>query len=202
MHRKQADVTYLGTIGRGERFGLYLRSPIDKADLSGFKIRGVPFYDPFVKALGGQPTVISVPETYSALQRGIVDGAICPLGPMILDNRWYEVLKYIISPILPWEGTWSLLANAKRWDALPDRVKKIIMDKVLQTESIAYDFHKRMESKWLQELLDKGMKIHELPPEEGKKMTNVARSVTWEYAEKLDPVYVPRLKEKVKDYLK
>jgi TRAP-type C4-dicarboxylate transport system substrate-binding protein len=202
MHRKQADVTYLGNIGRGEQFAIYLRKPIDKADLSGLKIRGVPFFDPLVKALGGQPTVIPFPESYSALQRGIVDGAICPLGPIILDNRWYEVLKYIIYPKLPWDSVWSLLANAKRWDALPDRVKKIIMDKVLQIESIAYDFHRKMESKWLQQLLDKGMEIHELPPEEGKKMINVARTVTWEYAEKLDPVYVPQLKEKIKDYLK
>lgn len=194
MHRKQANVTFLGFLGRGEQFALYLKKPLAKADLSGLKVRGVPFVDPLIRGLGGQPTVIAYPETYSALQRGIVDGALSPIGTIILDAKWYEVLKYIIYPQLPWESVWGLQANAKKWDSLPDRIKKIIMDKVLQIEPVAYKFHKQMSEKWVQQLVDKGMKIHELPPAEGVKMVNVARTVTWQYAEKLDPVYAPKLK--------
>jgi TRAP-type C4-dicarboxylate transport system substrate-binding protein len=201
MHRKQADVTFLGFLGRGEQFAFYLRKPIDKADFSGLKIRGVPFFDPLIKALGAQPTVISYPEAYSALQRGIVDGALSPIGTIILDAKWYEVLKYIIYPQLPWESVWGLLANARKWDALPDRIRKIIMDKVMAIEPLAYKHHKEMSAKWVQQLLDKGMVIHELPPAEGKKMITLGKTVTWEFANKLDPVYAPQLRERIKAYI-
>jgi TRAP-type C4-dicarboxylate transport system substrate-binding protein len=201
MHRKQADVTFLGFLGRGEQFAFYMKKPMDKADFSGLKIRGVPFFDPLIKALGAQPTVIAYPEAYSALQRGIVDGALSPIGTIILDAKWYEVLKYIIYPQLPWESVWGLQANAKKWDSLPDPIRKIIMDKVLQIEPVAYKFHKQMSDKWVQQLLDKGMKIHQMQPAEAKKMLTMARTVTWDFANKMDPVYAPQLKEKIKAYI-
>lgn len=202
MHRKQGGVTLLGTLWRGENFMLYTRELHNKADLTGMKIRSVPFFNPFIEALGGKPTVIAYPETYSALQKGIVDAAICPEGTIILDAKWYEILKYIIYPKLPWETCSFIYARADRWDALPKDIKKIIMDKLVKMEPEVYKFHKETAKKWTQELINKGMKIHELPPAEGKKWVDTAHSVVWDFVIKLDPVYGPKLKESVKKYLK
>jgi TRAP-type mannitol/chloroaromatic compound transport system substrate-binding protein len=68
-------------IGKGKRYVLFgtpngagyhlvLRKRIDKADLTGMKIRCTLFYDPLIKGLGGAPVRIAGGEIYTALERG------------------------------------------------------------------------------------------------------------------------------------
>ena len=76
------------------------------------------------------------------------------------------------------------------------------MDKVLEIEPIAYKFHKDMAAGWEQELIDYGMKVHDLPPAEAERMIKLANTVTWEFAAKLDPVNAPRLKDSISKLLK
>jgi len=91
-YRKKAKVIYFATCGDGVGYHLMLRNrKIDKADLTGLKIRTSPFYDPMVKSLGGAPVRIAGGEIYTALEKGVVDGACWPsIGA--LDYKWYEVV--------------------------------------------------------------------------------------------------------------
>jgi TRAP-type C4-dicarboxylate transport system substrate-binding protein len=76
------------------------------------------------KALGASPTSISLSELYSALQTKIVDGQENPLV-QIETVKIYEVQKYCSMTGHVWDGNW-VAANAKRWDALPEDVRKLI----------------------------------------------------------------------------
>lgn len=86
----------------GVSFNLYLRrEPKLRADglvdLSGFKMRSVPTYDAFLKALGATTVTIHLPEIHSALQRGIVDGFAFPE----LWTRRFGYAKFIKYRIYP-----------------------------------------------------------------------------------------------------
>ncbi|MFW6055624.1 MAG: TRAP transporter substrate-binding protein DctP, partial [Thermodesulfobacteriota bacterium] len=98
LHNKKVNCFYLGRMGTGLPFSLYLNEPIDTtADLKGLKIRCSPSHIPFLKKIGATPQVIPPPDVYTALERGVVDGFIWPSG-LITDWGWHEVVEHIIRP--------------------------------------------------------------------------------------------------------
>ena len=87
----------------GVSFNLYLRKQPKMrddglVDLTGLKMRSVPTYDAFLKALGATTVTIQLPEIHSALQRGIVDGLAFP-------ELWSRRFGYanFIKLSWPWE---------------------------------------------------------------------------------------------------
>lgn len=96
------------------------------ADLKGLKIRvpPSPVWVAMFRALGASPTSINLNELYSALQTKIVDGQENPLV-QIETVKIYEVQKFCSMTGHVWDGNW-ILANGKKWAALPADVKKII----------------------------------------------------------------------------
>src|SRR5690606_31097081 len=65
-------------------------------DVSGMKIRTQQneMHIAVWKELGVLPTPMAIPEVYTALQQGVVDGQENPVGA-IINNRFGEVQKYI-----------------------------------------------------------------------------------------------------------
>ncbi len=95
-------------------------------DLKGLKIR-VPSNQLWVsmfKALGAAPTAINFNELYMALQTKVVDAQENPLA-LIESAKLYEVQKYVSMTGHIWDGHY-ILANAKRWSALPADVRDVI----------------------------------------------------------------------------
>ena len=70
---KKANMYYLGRMGEQQPFYLYLTKKIDKADLTGLKLRITPVYRDFFQALGGTVITTAPGEVYTALERGVVD---------------------------------------------------------------------------------------------------------------------------------
>ncbi|MDR3440253.1 TRAP transporter substrate-binding protein [Telmatospirillum sp.] len=97
-------------------------------DLKGFKIRvpGNPLWVTLFKTLGAAPTPINFGELYAALQTKIVDGEENPLA-MIQSAKLYEVQKYVSMTGHIWDGH-HIFANAARWGALPEDVRKAVSD--------------------------------------------------------------------------
>ena len=63
-------------------------------DLAGLKVRaGTPMLANMVRALGATPVSIAAPETYNALERGVVDGTVFP-WEAIASFKLAEVLRY------------------------------------------------------------------------------------------------------------
>jgi TRAP-type transport system periplasmic protein len=61
-------------------------------DLAGLKLRvGTPILATMVKALGATPVNIAAPETYNALERGVVDGTIFP---------WESISSFNLAEVL------------------------------------------------------------------------------------------------------
>ena len=96
------------------------------ADLKGFKIRVPvsPLWTSMFKALDASPASINFSEVYSALQTKVVEGQENPLT-LIDIAKLYEVQKYCSMTGHMWDGQW-ILANGKRWAALPADIQAVI----------------------------------------------------------------------------
>jgi tripartite ATP-independent transporter DctP family solute receptor len=98
------------------------------ADVKGMKVRTQQndMHIEVWRALGVLPTPMAIPEVYTALQQGVVDGQENPIGA-IINNRFGEVQKYIsltdhaFTPLV-------LLISPSVYEALKDEDKKIISE--------------------------------------------------------------------------
>jgi TRAP-type transport system periplasmic protein len=98
------------------------------ADVKGMKVRTQQndMHIEVWRALGVLPTPMAIPEVYTALQQGVVDGQENPIGA-IINNRFGEVQKYIsltdhaFTPLV-------LLISPSAYEALKDEDKKIISE--------------------------------------------------------------------------
>lgn len=104
------------------------KKPVQKLeDLAGLKIRAAtPMLTTMVKTLGAIPVSIPAPDTYTALERGTVDGTIFP---------WEAISSFKIAEVLKHHAAVSLYAsplitymNQKKYDSLPPDLRKIIDD--------------------------------------------------------------------------
>ncbi len=95
-------------------------------DFKGMKLRasGGPPSDQ-IRALGGVAMLIPMPETYQALEKGVIDGAVVP-WEAVHGFRFYEVAKYYTTA--PMSVTYfSLGMNKQKWNSLPKDVQDQIM---------------------------------------------------------------------------
>lgn len=95
-------------------------------DLKGMKIRmtGGPPTD-MVKALGGVPMLIPMPDNYISMQKGVIDGMGAPWEAIHV-WRFYEVAKYFTEVPFP-AVYFSVVMNKRKWDGLPKDVQDAIM---------------------------------------------------------------------------
>ncbi|HEY4440307.1 MAG TPA: TRAP transporter substrate-binding protein [Candidatus Elarobacter sp.] len=96
------------------------------ADLAGLKIRVSPGkirIDTF-QSLGASPTPIALSELYTSLQTHVIDAQENPLV-LILQQKFFEVQKYVSMSEHIWSGYWTLV-NQDVWNKLGKENQGII----------------------------------------------------------------------------
>lgn len=93
------------------------------ADLKGMKIIcwGRSSVD-IMKALGANPIIIPPTDTYLALERGMADGVMCPLAP-IVSFKISEAVKYTTVCDIFLNGFWAGM-SPDLWNSLSDDERK------------------------------------------------------------------------------
>jgi TRAP-type C4-dicarboxylate transport system substrate-binding protein len=95
------------------------------ADLKGRKVRSYgTSYPVLLTALGADPVSLTFPETYSALERGVVDCAITGSGNGNA-GRLYEVTTNMYTLSTGW-GTAAYYANLSWWNKLAPDVRSFL----------------------------------------------------------------------------
>lgn len=142
-------------------YTVILRQPIGPSgDLSGRKIRATPTYLPVIKMLGGIGVVLAQSDTYTALEKGTVDGSTTPILN-ILDYRWNEVAKYLLRPAFG-TSSYPLLMNRDLWNKLSEADRQIIMTEGRKVEEAWYREAPRMWAESEKEMIAKGMIITQM----------------------------------------
>lgn len=121
-----AKILYVHAHGPGV---LATKKPVRSlADLKNMKIRGTGLSAGIATALGATAVGMPQPETYDALQKGVVDGTFCPIETL---KGWKqgEVVESITdTKAIGYTTAMFVAMNQKSWDALPADLQKIITD--------------------------------------------------------------------------
>ena len=88
---------YYARTGEGVQYYIYSNKKIDKADLTGLKLRVAPIYRDFLQKQNATVVQMAPGEVYTALERGVVDGYAWPMIG-IFDLGWQEKTKYRLEP--------------------------------------------------------------------------------------------------------
>ncbi len=102
------------------------KKPVRKLeDLKGMKVRATGLSAKIVESLGGNPVAMSQPETYEALQKGVVEATFCPIETL---KGWKqaEVIDYVTdTSIIGYTTAMFVTMNLEKWNSLPDDIKEI-----------------------------------------------------------------------------
>jgi len=79
-----------------------------------------------LKLLGAVPTPIPLPEMYTALERGMVDGAAEPCWAAVGLFKMYEVTKYRTAADQLWSAHSVVVMNLDTFNSLPADIQEII----------------------------------------------------------------------------
>lgn len=132
---KRVNAKYLGSFQSMIPFTLYTNKPITKLeDFKNLKIRSMPLYIPFLKALGASPVTIPPSEIYTSMERGVVDGFMWPREGMASFGL-QEVTKYQLStPFFQIEP--STMINLEKWNKIPKDLQDLMLDVMKDMEYI------------------------------------------------------------------
>lgn len=202
--RKKNNLTILGSIGGGAlQYHIYLLKPVSKmSDLAGRKLRSGPLYDGLVTGLGAVPVTIPPAETYTALERGVVDG-ICWVSMGMVERKLEEVVKYMVFP--GWyDVIVVVLMNAQTWDGLPKDLQKLVRDIIAEMNVSGAEYFRGKVAAELEIMKKAGVQVTELPPEEARRFLEIATTRGWEtnviakspeYGKKLQEMLSPLAKK-------
>jgi len=151
-------------------------------DIKGMKIRmsGGPSTD-MVRALGGIPMLIPMPDNYISLQKGVIDGMGAPWEAIHV-WRFYEVVDYYTEVPFP-AVYFSIAMNKNKWNSLPKDVQDAIMSVSGEFGSKFWgrNFFDNMKAEGIKKIKAQGQESHiyELTPEEREKWIELGGKPVW-----------------------
>jgi len=103
-----------------------VKKPIKKlSDLKGLKIKTASsFTTDALQLFGAVPVTQPVTETYTSLERGVLDGVVNPFDGMVI-FKLHERLNYY-TPANFYSMVFYITMNKNKYNSLPDDIKKVI----------------------------------------------------------------------------
>ncbi len=160
------------------------RRPVAKwEDVEGLKIRVIqaPLYIDMFNALGASAVPMPLPELYTALETGAVDGQENPLVS-INSSKFHEVqehlstTRHVYNPLL-------VFFSKKVWDQLSADEQQLLMEAADEVKSYQRQVSRDMEAEVLDTLKSEGMTVTEVSEEERARMAEKLEPVRQKYAE-------------------
>lgn len=180
---------YNGYFVRGIWYGresLVSKKPLRTlADFKGLKLRApTGMGQDIFRNLGAAPVNLPGSEVYTALERGVVDAADWGTLSMNQDLGYHKLAKYPSYPGFHSMPMSDLVVNMKKWNALPDDLKKVV-------EQAADEFNRDMVGKngEADEAIAKAAKQNGVEPidlaaPERRKFREIAEGVWKTYADR------------------
>lgn len=137
-----------------------VRPLVTPDDFKGIKLR-VPespmFVDTF-RALGCNPTPISYPETYTAIQQGTVDGLELPI-PSVYSGRYYEINKYM-SMTGHFYNALACCVSKTLWESMSPELQKLFIEAAVEAGAEQRIFVQENDQKQLAEMIAAGLTVN------------------------------------------
>ena len=195
LHKK-GGLFYLG---RGapadEYFRLNLRKKILKReDFAGTKIGTATVARACTAAWGATVVSLAMPEYYSAMERGLVDGiSSCPLSQWVAQGC-HEVTKYSVDHGY-YQSTVAVIMNLEKWNKIPKHLQSLMIESMIESEKDNRVWEIEYRNKAREKMVKAGTEFYQFPPDMAKWFIETAYNSAWEYQTKRFPDVTPKLKE-------
>jgi TRAP-type C4-dicarboxylate transport system substrate-binding protein len=174
-------------------FQLHMVSKIvlQPQDMAGLRIRtGGGQLSEIVKALGAVPVALAVPETYNALERGVVDGTILPYEAA-KSFKLAEVAKQVID-VRMFTASQFTVMNLAKYNGLPADLRQVIDELSgawgAEFAGAAWD---GAEEEGLEAMRQAGVQLHKLTDAQRVVWREKAKSVEEEWVRTMEAKGLP-----------
>lgn len=198
VYKEGLGAYLLAHIDSGIDFHIYLteepkRTPDGGVDLTGLKLRSQPIYRAFFEALGATNVSVPVPEVYTALERGVVDGVGWPLVG-IKDLSWDKFLKYRIDPGF-FQTDLAIIVNEEKWNGLPQEARDILTKAAVEYEKESYDHYQQVIKETDKTVQAEGMQVIDITGDARTEYLDMAFSTAWKRLQESGSQYTEQLRE-------
>lgn len=179
VHLEKAGLHFLASGGGqpGTAFRFYFKEAVESADFSGLDIRVSESTAAIVEKLGGTPVSIPYADTYTALERGVVDG-FGATSTGVVAPRLHEVVDYVLDE--PFYSLASpMMVNGTVWDSLSAEIQDELTRIGLIYESEVEAFNIAALQEEDDTLKAAGVQFVQLPAEEAQKFRAVVDDLGW-----------------------
>lgn len=168
---------------------LVTKEPITRfSQLKGMRIRtwGKDMAE-LVKAAGGTPVPLFLPDLYRTLETGVIDG--CPFSvDLVISYRIHEIAKHITNVIL-WEGpSWGVWISTMAWEKLLQDEKQIFIQTAEQARQKTVLQSIDAEKKSIKKLMKHGVSFHPFTERELNKWKNNCPDFFSQFIERMDRI--------------
>jgi len=147
---------------------------------------------PLFQRLGIALTMVPVPEFYTALERGVVDGVSDPITNHVT-NQLFQVAKYVVDP--PYFCPASVfIVNLDSWNKLPPDLQALLTSVARELiNEYMNDFDKEVANA-RKLVVDKGMKFTNFSDADKEWFINNVYDASWEDVMKRYPENTTKLR--------
>ena len=185
-------VLYIHAMSPG---ALFCTKPARKLeDLKGLQIRVAASSVERCKSLGATPISMPQPEVYEAARKGLVEGSLTPVS-VLEALRQAEVFKYTtLSKALSYSTAFYAIMNKKKWESLPDDIKKIFTEVSEEWVGVNGEEWVKSDYKAYEYALSKGNEFIRLSKEEDARWVNAIQSMIDKYVAEKEAAGIPAKK--------
>ncbi|MGI9332290.1 MAG: TRAP transporter substrate-binding protein DctP, partial [Gammaproteobacteria bacterium] len=200
IHQEKLNAYYLGHIDGGVVFHIYMiDKPALKADgrldLAGIKLRGAPIYrEFFTDFLGATYVQVRVPEVYTALERGTVDGLGWPIVAL-MDLKWDKHVRHRVDPGF-FQTDLGVVVNLDKWRSLSQASREYLQQATIEYEQESYDYFQDLQARDAAEMVARGMQVIELDANDATEYQSTASELAWARLKERDATHYEELRAK------
>lgn len=163
--QEKANCKLLSWIDFGQNTILSKEPIATMEDLKGKVIRCDSEYSQyFISALGGAPQSMSVADVYSAMEKGVVDGAIAGFSSFA-DRSWYEVGSYAVDEFFT-KTLDAFVCNLDWWNSLSAEEQTTLQSACQSAYEWSCKASLEAEAAAKKTLAEKNVQLIKLTPEE------------------------------------
>ena len=161
-------------------FHIMLKSPLKAGQkpFDGMKIRANRTYTPVIEPLGGSIVTLPAGEIYSALEKGVVDGAAWTVAGTT-DLKLHEVAGHMLRPTFGWCGA-VMTMNLDAYKKLGARDREILVAEARKLEKTGIVAYNKLTEEEDKELRGLGIKEARLSDDVFAKVMQNYRKNMWE----------------------